>query len=284
MIVAIVGVGLIGGSIGLGLIESGFAELVIGYDPSEDSLKTAVDHKCIQVAVNSLDEASLADLWIVAVPPSAMAATLQQIAVVAKPTAVITDTASVKKHVLADVPESIATRFVGGHPMAGREHRGVFFARAGLFEKCSWVLCPTDRTEHDAIRWAQRMVYALDAKPVVMTPEAHDAHIAVLSHLPHAVANALVLQGSELPRLDIHGGSWSDLTRVAGSNPELWNDIFSMNREATAAAIEGLVGRLERFRECLLSNDPSAILAALEDAAQARVKQVARELRAGNAE
>lgn len=276
--------GLIGGSIGLGLLDSAFAESVIGYDPDPVSLSTAVSHRCVSIATGSLDDVSLADMVVLASPPETIPQLLRDLEPIIGPQTVITDTCSVKGVIMDAVPESLRSRFVGGHPMAGRELGGVKYSRKDLFDGSSWILCPFPETDQDAYLWVQRMVYALDARPVRLSPKEHDEHVALLSHLPHVLANELLAMASELRKPDIHGGSWSDLTRVGGSNPALWEQIFSMNSEALQGTLGTLIERLEAAKKMLAEGNTAGLREIIEKAETARYRAVTPQLHQVNSE
>jgi len=281
MTVAIIGLGLIGGSVGLGLGRWGFAERIVGYDSCEHSLDRALVRKAVQTTFRHPAEVANSKLWVLAVPPSAVPATLQWIQPHLRPDAVVTDCASVKESVLESVPQAMVPRFVGGHPMAGRETSGIDSARPDLFESASWVLCPQEATDRDAVNTARQMAYALDAVPVIMSAQDHDRHVAVLSHLPHVLAAALVDLADDLKTTDISAGSWDDLTRVAGSHPELWSAIALGNREALIAAIQDCRGRLDRFEALLTSLDSDGIRETFERARLQKAAQTRAAARRG---
>jgi prephenate dehydrogenase len=273
LIVTIVGVGLIGGSMGMGLIESGFAELVYGYDPRPKALEVAANRKCIQVAIGSLEDAVDCDLWILACPPSQMESALVEIERIRAPESTITDVGSIKSAVMDAVPESLRPYFVGGHPMAGREQTGVEFSRPSLFEGCKWVLCPFAETSTASIRWVERMVFALDASPIRMSPDEHDKHVAMVSHLPHILASCLVELAEDLDHPMVHGGSWSDLTRVAGSNPRVWADILAHNREAVLASMSTLSHKLDHCQRKLAEASQEEIAEWLNEIIDRKIRQ-----------
>jgi len=186
------------------------------------------------------------------------------------PTTAITDCCSVKRTVMAEVPPALRAHFVGGHPMAGLHVSGAQHARSDLFRDAWWVLSTYAETDVTALRRVESMVYALDARPVQLDPHDHDEHVALLSHLPHVLAAVLVQMGERLPGQFIAGGSWRDLTRVAGSPPPLWEEILSANRHAVGEALAQLRAELELFECVLATDDHDALRRYLTDAVAAR--------------
>ena len=167
----------------------------------------------------------------------------------AGPRRVVTDVGSTKREIVAALGED--ERFIGGHPLAGAETAGVENARADLFEGARWYLTPTERTGGVLYDRLQRTIAGLGARPQAIDAEAHDRLMATVSHLPHVLANVLVDQAAaeltrDSERLPEVGPSFRDTTRVAGSNPAIWGDIFATNREAVAEAIDDAVARLRR--------------------------------------
>ncbi len=235
MTVGIVGLGLIGGSIGLALREPG--RTILGFDVDPGSAQTAKERFCIDKDV-PLDEVAKADVVFVAVPPKYVVATLEVLAIKRGPTTVITDCTSVKSEVFEWARTRKEANFVIGHPMAGHEKSGAAFASAWMFRGARWILCPTKGTAASAVRAIEALVKAMGAMPVRMSPEHHDRQVAVLSHLPHALAGVLVQIREDLGDEDVSGGSWKDLTRVAGVDPNLWTQIFMANRLEIAKAIQ----------------------------------------------
>ncbi len=266
MIVAIVGLGLIGGSVGQALASSGFVKRVIGYDRNPDACAEAIKQGCVREVADCLEDAREANLWLLAVPPSEVHGVLRELADVIKMSAVVTDCASVKSAIVAGVPEALETRFVGGHPIAGNAGQGAKFASPDLFDEAVWVLTPTPRTNPDAVLTVEELVRDLGATPVSMTPEEHDRHAAVLSHLPHLLASALILQSEFLTFPNMAGGSWRDITRVAGSNPRLYADILIQNAPVLLSAIETMRDQLDAYAKAIGSGESDSVQRILEAA------------------
>ena len=239
---AIVGLGLMGGSLGLAARERAAVPVVVGCDPDEGAREAALQRGCVDEAVGDLATAVAgADLVVLCAPVAALPGVLSELAELA-PGATVTDIGSTKAGVVAAVPDALRPRFIGGHPLCGMETRGAQNARAELFEGATWYLTPLAETEPARLRDLHRLVAALGATPVAVDAGVHDRLLALTSHLPHVLANLLVVQAGEA-RIDGHdpltaiGGSFRDMTRVAGANPRIWVDIYLDNREALAAVL-----------------------------------------------
>jgi len=234
--VLISGTGLIGTSIALGLTDLGWE--TYGWDPDPDALAGAVAVGALD-AVESIAAADPGpdDLLILSGPPSAVRSTLEDL----DTEALVIDVASVKGPIVATARTG---RFVGTHPMAGREVTGPASARAGLFRGATWVIVP-DGAEEPDIEIVEAVVTALGARPVRMGAGDHDAAVARISHLPQIVAAALLDGAGEVDgAMDLAAGSFRDLTRVAASDPAIWMDILTTNRSEVLHAVETLRDRL----------------------------------------
>jgi prephenate dehydrogenase len=166
-------------------------------------------------------------------------------------------------------------RFIGGHPLAGAETAGVENARADLFEGARWYLTPTEQVSGLLYDRLQRTVAALGARPQAIDPQSHDRLMATVSHLPHVLANALAAEAGQsltegTERLPDVGPSFRDATRVAGSNPAIWADIFASNREAVAASVDSVAERLREAAALIRGGDREALAAWHAAAGEAR--------------
>ena len=247
---------------------SGFTSRVVGYDPSEQARFAASG--CVHETVGSIERLSGCGLVVLAAPPSQISELLHELAGVVPDDGALTDVASVKSRIAADVPDALRTRFVPGHPMAGHESTGGSGARSDLFYGASWILCPPKDVDPTAMELVLRMVRHLRALPLLLGAEEHDLHAAVLSHLPHVFAAALLVQSSALSQPGIGAGSWRDLTRVGGSNPELWADILVANRDAMLGALGSSGELIESFRAAVEAEDRAALVALFERAKEAK--------------
>ena len=240
-LLGIIGVGLIGGSVGLAAKRAGWE--VIGADRPE-VLEEAARLGAID-RPSTLKEARDADLVVLAAPISKVTRLVAQLS----PTdALVTDVASAKSAIVRAAEEA-GLRFVGGHPMAGSQLSGVANARADLLAGARYFLTPTQNTDPDAYREVVAFVRELGAVPTAVDPEKHDLLMAALSHLPHLMAAALLKVASDISpeALSFAGPSFRDLTRVGASNPELWSDILAENAPALGEALAHFAGAMAQL-------------------------------------
>jgi prephenate dehydrogenase len=189
----------------------------------------------------------------------------------------VTDTGSTKNGLVASLGPAGRARFIGGHPVAGGERGGVGAARADLFAGATWFLTPAPEARGELFQRLHALVGALGAQPVAIAPEVHDRLMALVSHLPHVLASALIDQAADTApegreALRSAGPSFADLTRVAGANPPLWADILLENRDALLKALEGQAARLGQVAEALRAGDRAWVRAFLERAAAGRAR------------
>jgi prephenate dehydrogenase len=237
----IIGVGLIGGSVGLAARKAGWE--VVGVDTPQVLEKAA--HSGAIDRASTLKEVREADLVVLAAPISKITDLVGDLI----PTdALITDVASAKSAIVRRA-ESLNLRFVGGHPMAGSQLSGVANATSNLFEGARYFLTPTDRTDPEDYREVAGFVRELGAVPTAVDPEKHDLLMAALSHLPHLMATALLKVASDISpeALSFAGPSFRDLTRVGASNPELWSDILAENAPALGEALAAFAGAMAQL-------------------------------------
>ena len=262
MRLAILGVGLIGGSVGLAARERIRGARVVGHDVSPAVLERALELGALDEAAGSVAEAvANADACFACGPVGVLPALVGEALGAAGEDTVVTDVGSTKRLVASAARDP---RFVGGHPLAGAESAGVENARADLFEGASWYLTPSPISGGLLYERLHGIVVALGASPMAIDAETHDRLLACVSHLPHVVANVLVSQaaralseeGEALPRV---GPSFRDATRVAGANPGIWTDIYMTNAEAVADQIDDAAARLGAVAEWLRAGDAAAI-------------------------
>jgi prephenate dehydrogenase len=284
MRIAILGVGLIGGSIGLAARRRLQVE-VAGYDPDRTTLDRAVEVDAVNLPALSVAEACVGADIVFCAPPVAALPDLARAALAASgPDCVVTDAGSTKREIVAALGED--ERFIGGHPLAGAETSGVENARADLFEGARWYLTPAERSSGLLYDRLQRAIAGLGARPQAIDAEAHDRLMATVSHLPHVVANVLVGQAAaeltrDSERMPEVGPSFRDTTRVAGSNPAIWADIFATNREAVAEAIDAVGERLREAAALIRAGDREAVASWHAAAAEARRGLLEAELVGG---
>ena len=264
MRVAVLGVGLIGGSVGLAARRRLGAE-VVGFDPGAGTLDRALELDVLDRAADSVSDAvGEAEVVFCAAPVSALPALVAEALDASGPDSVVTDVGSTKRRLLAELPREATERFIGGHPLAGAETSGVENARADLFEGARWYLTPTPQSAGLGYDKLQRVIADLGARPQAIDPESHDRLMATVSHLPHVIANVLVQQAAstlaeESERLPEVGPSFRDTTRVAGSNPAIWADIYAANSDAVADAVEEVGRRLARAAELIRASDSAPV-------------------------
>lgn len=263
--VVIAGVGLIGGSIGLGARQRGLATRVIGYDLDPVVLEAAV-------GLGAVDEVRLepgawlqdADLVILAAPTMSLEPLLRDLAPYVGAHAVVTDVGSVKAPIATEAAAlrsagHLTAPFVGGHPMAGSERGGVLNADPALLENAVWVLTPEPDTDGDALRTVTAFVEALGARPLEVLPSLHDELVATVSHLPYLAAVALtgLIEDGEERALKslLAAGGFRDLTRVASGDPRMSRDMLSVNRGAVARALRAFRAQLDELEAVLASPD-----------------------------
>jgi prephenate dehydrogenase len=262
--VAVLGVGLIGGSIGLAARQRLGAE-VVGHSRTAATIERALELGALDRGAESVAEACAgAEIVFCAGPVAALPGQAREALAASGPGTVVSDVGSTKGGLVAALGDD--ERFIGGHPLAGAETAGVENARADLFAGARWYLTPTDRSSGLLYDRLQRVVAELGARPQAIDPGAHDRLMATISHLPHVVANALAAEAAaelsrDSERMPEVGPSFRDTTRVAGSNPAIWADIFASNREAVADSVEAVARRLAEAAELIRSGDRDAVAA-----------------------
>jgi prephenate dehydrogenase len=284
MRIAVLGVGLIGGSIGLAARARLDAE-VAGFDPDGELLDRAKEIEAVDSAHDSVAGAvEGAELVFCAAPVLALPDLVAEALDAAAEDCAVTDVGSVKRDVVSSFGSE--GRFIGGHPLAGAETSGVENARADLFEGARWYLTPTTKTGGVLYDRVQRAIADIGARPQAIEAETHDRLMATISHLPHVVANVLVTQAAtalseEAEHLPEVGPSFRDATRVAGANPAIWGDIFAGNREAVASEIDAAVARLTEAAELIRSGEREAVTEWHEQAGGRRRELIESEIAGG---
>lgn len=253
--IALVGLGLIGGSIGRGARRGRKRPRIVGFDRPA-ILRMARRRGVIDSAAPTLAAAMRgADLIVLALPVEVIITLLPTIARHAPPEAVITDVGSTKRSIVAAARRAgLGARFVGGHPMAGSHRSGVAHADAALFEGAPWILCP-GRATPAAVARVVALVRRLGARPVTETARRHDELVARLSHLPQlasvALVNAAARSRIAAPAVGLCGPAFRQMGRLAGSSPRLWEGILSTNQDAVASALKDLEREVRRLRSRL---------------------------------
>ena len=257
--VAILGPGLIGGSLALALAERKLANRLIVYGRSNSSFP-AIQASCpIAEATTDVKLAiEDADVVILCMPIESMFKFIAPIAHLFKPSALVTDVGSVKGTVERDLAPLFVNNahWIGSHPMAGGEKSGFGAARADLFEGAAVVITPTSKTSLIAQKRAEEFWKSLGARLFTLSPEEHDQKVAAISHIPHLIASALVNHAEAAKSLELAGGGFRDTTRVASGSPELWAEILFANRTAVAQSLRSFIEHLEQVHQMITILNP----------------------------
>ena len=271
--VAVVGVGLIGGSIGLALHQRGLAAKVVGIGRNETNLKRAREVGAIDQWTTKLSNGvAEAELIIVCAPVLAVTELVCRAAGASPPGSLITDAGSTKGQIVSEVTSrlgSAAGRFVGSHPMAGDHRTGPDYSSPDLFAGRKVVVTPTSQTPTESLAAIQSFWKQLGAQVLLMDPEEHDAAVAITSHLPHLVAFALADATPEQMG-PVAAKGWQDTTRGASADPVLWQQIFATNRPALLAALDRFDVSLAALRRALANGEEKRLLDLLRQAKRAR--------------
>lgn len=274
----LIGCGLMGGSFALALKRAGLVKRVVGYSKSPSTTERARQLGVIDVeAPSALLAVSGADIVLVAVPVAATEATLKAIRHLVTPQMLIMDVGSTKRDVIDAGRRALRDHvgsFVPAHPIAGKEVSGVEHADPDLYAGKQVILTPIERTRSVQLRQAVDVWTALGCRVQKMTPEAHDAAFAAVSHLPHLIAFALMNAISGQPQgqdfLSLAGPGFRDFTRIAASDPQVWRDILLSNREELLAQSRGFQYQLRTLERLISSGDAAALEGLIDQASRAR--------------
>ena len=273
---AIIGVGLMGGSIGMALRSRNLVAHTVGFD-SPQVLRNAIDAGAIDAdgdCATMWQAVADANIVILAVPIHAMHTVLHDVAPHLQPGAVVTDIGSIKSSIAAWGKEAIGDAFIAGHPMAGSEKTGVANSRSDLFQGAAWALIQDEGSQQDSERLhlLSCLITGLGARPVITTASRHDRAAALISHLPHLISFAYNETIESDPEAvlahQLAAGSYRDLTRVAASDPVLWRDVFLENREWLLCALARYRKSVSDIEEAILAGGPEALLERLKNAAK----------------
>jgi prephenate dehydrogenase len=271
--VTVVGVGLIGGSVGLAAKARGVARRVVGVGRDPKTLARAVELGAIDSFSLDLAEGVRdADLVVVCTPVDRIAGVILDAAPHARPGTIFTDAGSTKQNILAALTAKLPARvkYVPAHPLAGAEKAGVEHARADLFEgRVTIVIEEASLADWDAFTRVGRFWASLGSRPISMPSEDHDRVLAFTSHLPHAVASAAAAVTTP-DWLPLTAGGFRDVTRIAAGDPELWAAIFEANRDCVLAALVAFTDRLSEFRKLLEAGDRAGLVRWLTEGKQVR--------------
>jgi prephenate dehydrogenase len=283
MRIAVIGVGLIGGSIGLAARER-LGATVAGFGRRASTLEIALQRGAIDRAASSVEDAVAdADAVFVCVPVHTLTESVAAALGAAPSDCVVSDVGSTKRSIVSSVDDP---RFVGGHPLAGAETAGVEHARVDLFDGATWYLTPTATTSGVLYERLHRLLHGIGAFTSAIEPDVHDTILATVSHLPHVFANVLVSQAAHAlatggERMPAAGPSFRDATRVAGAPSSIWTDIYLSNADALVTEIDATIERLTDVRAALATADAERITAWNEAAATDRRRLLEAQLAGG---
>jgi len=281
--ICIVGLGLMGGSFALALRARGYRGRLTGVARSELTCRKALDRGIVDVAMTDLGLAGDADVVLLCTPVRLLIAQLRQLGELCKPGAVITDMGSTKAEIVRAMdalPDHL--RAVGSHPMCGKETSGLDVAEATLYEGAPWILTRTQRTDEASLAVVRALAEAVGAVPREISVEQHDALLAFASHLPYAVALALVNAtdqfGLSHPQVwSVMAGGFRDTSRVAASDMTMWLDILLTNADAIAGAVRDFQFSLDQLVALIERRDEAGLRAFVGAAAAARRAHFAGE-------
>ncbi len=284
---ALVGCGLMGGSFALALREAGLVQTIAGFSASQQTRQRAIERKVIDQACNSVAEAVQgADLVLLAVPVAAMQSSFESMRDVLLPNALLMDVGSTKCDVIAAAQAALGERlscFVPAHPIAGKEVAGIEHAEANLYQDRRTILTPLPKTSVHRLQSAHDVWAAIGSHVSNMTPEAHDATFAAVSHLPHLLAfatvNGITSQADGAEFLQMAGPGFRDFSRIAGSDSAVWRDILSANRAEVLKQVGLFRQALDQFETALNQGDAQALQQLIQQASDVRS---AWTLQAGN--
>lgn len=276
-VLAVVGVGLIGGSFAAALRQAGQVGKVLGVGRNAQSLARAVALGLIDEAVTAEAAAAQADLIMLATPVGGLTNVLSQMRPHLAPNTILTDGGSTKAEVVVAARDALGDRigqFVPGHPIAGAERTGPEAADASLYRGRTVILTPVPENGAAAMTLVRRAWQACGADVIDMDAGAHDRVLASVSHLPHLLSSVYMEQvataADAATRLDLAGSGFRDFTRIAAGSPEMWRDIFLSNRDAMLAELAAVRGVLDRAERAIADGDGEALLTLLDTAARAR--------------
>ena len=274
---AIIGVGLIGGSLAIALREAGKVGYIVGCGRGKANLEKAVELGVIDDFTHDVGEAITdADLVFIAVPLGAMKTVFENMQGHLKPDAIVTDGGSAKACVIQDWIDVFGNdrQFVAGHPIAGTENSGVEAALPDLYQNRRVILTPTDTVDPKAVDQVESLWQTCGSEVTKMSVELHDQVLAATSHLPHVLAFGLV---DTLDKLETHdeifkyaAGGFRDFSRIASSNPVMWRDICLANSEALTPVLDSFINDLQSLSGLIKHQDGDALLEVFQDAKQAR--------------
>lgn len=275
--IAIIGVGLIGGSLALALKKKYPYYSILGIDHSIDTLQTSLEQRVIDLAMPLEQAVSQADILILCVPVGQTGMVLQACQPWLQAKTLITDVGSTKLSVINSARNILGkkiSQFIPAHPIAGSEQHGIKAARANLFEHRKTILCPLVEHRPEDLQQIQSLWETIGAKCYLLSPEQHDAIFAAVSHLPHLLAYTYMAQIAHSDdmhiKLELAGSGFRDFTRIAGSSSEIWTDIFFSNHSALLREIDAWQLLLAKVKSMIEHNQTNSLQHVLNEAAHLR--------------
>ncbi|NLY90377.1 MAG: prephenate dehydrogenase [Firmicutes bacterium] len=278
--ISLIGLGLIGGSLGMALCRQQKDLRVVGYDPEEATCRAALARRAVHEIADSLVGAvQNADLVVLAVPVDKIEKVVKEAAPAFTPGTILTDVASTKGRFARTLPSLLpaGVHYIGGHPMAGSEQSGITAADPFLFQNAVYLLTPGAETSPSLLAVLEEFVRMVGGLPYCLSPEEHDVMVAVVSHLPHLLAAALVNVASDYNEknpgtLALAAGGFRDTTRVAMGAPALWREIFATNRHSLLPVLQAFREELDAFASALAAGEMKEVETKLRRAAAARTQ------------
>ncbi|RUM28948.1 MAG: prephenate dehydrogenase/arogenate dehydrogenase family protein [Aquifex sp.] len=277
--VLVIGVGFMGGSFALALKNHGFKGRIYGYDINPESIRKAIDLGVIDEGTTTLSDIKnyRLDLIMLSTPVRTFRYIAEELKGLVDEEVIITDQGSVKGNIVYELEKILGNRYVGGHPIAGTEKSGVEYSIPNLYEGKKVILTPTENTDKEKLKKVEFTWKMIGGIVEYMSPELHDYVFGVVSHLPHAVAFALVdtlirMSTSQVDLFKYPGGGFKDFTRIAKSDPVMWRDIFLENKENVLKAIEGFQNSLNYLRELIEEEKEEALTEYLREVKMKRME------------
>jgi len=265
--VTIIGVGLIGGSLGLAIKKKRLARQVIGFSRRQKTISQALKLKAIDKGTLDLNKAIKgSDLIVLATPAETIIKLAKLIAKIVKEDCIVTDVGSCKAKIIASLEKNFPKniKFIGGHPLAGSEKKGVVFACPDMFVKSLCILTPTKKTDLLAFKKIKTLWQRLGADIKILSPLEHDKILAFVSHLPHFISFSLI-QSVPDKFLKFAPQGLKDMTRIASSDPIIWRDIFSENKKQLLSSIDKFETTLKKIRKLIRSSNGAKLVKVLAD-------------------
>ncbi|MBD3808184.1 MAG: prephenate dehydrogenase [Epsilonproteobacteria bacterium] len=267
--IGIVGLGLMGGSFGLGLRDFLPEAKIIGYDHNETHTKDAKSLKLVDEIAANIDDIFKCELIILAIPVDGIIDILKNIKLMPQDSTII-DLGSTKKEICENIPNKIRANFVATHPMTGTEKHGPAAAFDGLYKNKTVVLCDIEKSGSKQVKTVEWIYKKLGMSIIYMDSDAHDKHAAFISHMPHAIsfalANSVMKQEDPKSIIALAGGGFRDMSRIAKSSPVMWESIFKQNKTNVLESIGYFIKELEIFEELLENEDYNGLRAWMSDA------------------